>query len=255
MRLKDKVAIITGGSSGIGEAASILFAEEGAQVAVVGYKHVTEGNNIVKAIMKNGGKAIFVKADVSNEEDVKSIVEETVKTFGGIDVVFSNAAILMCKNVTSTSAQEWDQLMRVNLRSAFLLCKYTIPVIKERGGGSIVIDASIDGVYVPPEEAAYITSKAGLIALTKSMSVDYGRDNIRVNCVVPGWVETPMNKEYFAEPGNREKAGKLHSLGRIGKPREIAYAALFLASDEASFITGCSLIVDGGITAGYPQLF
>ncbi len=255
MRLKDKVAIVTGGTLGIGKATALLFAKEGALVTVVGYKHVDEGHDIVNVIENNGGKAIFVQADVSSEEDIKSIIKETVSAFGGIDIVFSNAGVLLCKSVTDTSSEEWDHLMRVNLRSAFLLSKYSIPEIKKRGGGSIIIDASVDGIIGCPEEAAYITTKAGLIALTKSMSVDYGKDNIRVNCVAPGWIETPLNEDYFAEPGNREKAAELHSIGKVGTPEEVAYAVLFLASGEASFITGSTLTVDGGLTSGFPKLF
>ena len=255
MRLKDKVAIITGGTTGIGEAASYLYAEEGALVTIVGHKHVTEGKAIVSKIEENGGKAIFVQADIAKEDDIKNIVEETVKAFGRIDTIFSNAGILHCKSVTDTSVQEWDLVMAVNVRSTFLLCKYAIPVMLKNGGGSIVIDASIDGIIGCPEEASYITSKGALIALTKSMAVDYGRKNIRVNAVAPGWIETPMNVDYFSKPGNREIAAELHLLGKVGSPREVANAALFLASDDASFITGAILAVDGGMTAGDPKIF
>ena len=255
MRLKDKVAIVTGGTQGIGKSTAILFAQEGALVTVVGYKHVDEGNDIVSSIEKNGGKAIFIKADVSSEEDVKAIVEKTVNAFGKIDTVFSNAGIILPKSTTDTSAEEWDRIMGVNLRSAFLLCKYSIPVMKENSGGSIVIDSSVNGLMAEPDIAAYCTTKAGLFGLTRSMSVDYGKDNIRVNCVAPGWIETPMNEDYFAVPGNREKAAALHSLRKVGTPEEVANAVLFLASDEASFITGSTLTVDGGLTSAFSTVF
>jgi len=255
MRLKDKVAIVTGGTLGIGKAAALLFAKEGALVTVVGYKHVDEGRDIVSSIEKNGGKAIFVKADVSNEKDIKSIVKGTVKAFGKIDIVFSNAGIILPKSATDTSIEEWDRIMGVNLKSAFLLCKYSIPVMKENGGGSIVIDSSVNGLMAEPDIAAYCTTKAGLFGLTRSMSVDYGKDNIRVNCVAPGWIETPMNEDYFAVSGNREKAAALHSLGKVGTPEEVANAVLFLASDEASFITGSTLTVDGGLTSAFSTVF
>jgi NAD(P)-dependent dehydrogenase (short-subunit alcohol dehydrogenase family) len=255
MRLKDKVAIVTGGTSGIGEAASYLYAEEGALVTIVGYKHVNEGKAIVSNIEKKGGKAIFVQANVANEEDNKKIIEETVKAFGRIDTLFSNAAIMHYKTITDTSTEEWDNIMTVNVRSAFLVCKYAIPVMIKNGGGSIVIDASIDGIIGCPDEGPYIVSKGALIALMKSMAVDYGRQNIRVNAIAPGWIETPMTADQLLIPGNRERAAELNLLNKIGSPREVANAALFLASDEASFITGAVLTVDGGVTAGDPKIF
>ncbi len=255
MRLNGKVAVVTGGTSGIGKATAILFAKEGAPVVVVGFRHVTAGQDLVKAIEQEGGKALFVQADLSKEEDVRAMVERAVEVFGGIDILFSNAGILLAKSVTDTSVEEWDHLMGVNVRSAFLCGKYIVPVMQKRGKGSIVIDSSVNGLMAEPDIAAYCASKAALIALTRSMSVDYGKYNIRVNCVCPGWIETPFNADYFTVPGNREKAAALHSLRKVGQPEEVAYAVLFLASDEASFVTGSALTVDGGLSSAFAEVF
>jgi len=253
--LKGKVAIITGGSSGIGRATALLFGQEGAKVVVVGYQHGREGREVVNAIKKQGSEALYVQADVSKEEDVRAMVAEAVRAFGGVDILFSNAGILLAKSVTDTTAEEWDRIMQVNLRSAFLCAKYVVPEMRRHSGGSIVIDSSVNGLMAEPNLAAYCASKGALIALTRSMSVDYGKYNIRVNCLCPGWIETPFNADYFAVPGNREKAAALHSLRRVGKPEEVACAALFLASDKASFISGSSLTVDGGLTSAFAEVF
>jgi len=255
MRLKDKVAVITGATSGIGRATALLFAKEGAKVVVVGRRRITEGKQVVASIEKNGGQALFVQTDVSQEEEVKAMVSKTQEVFARIDILFSNAGILIPKNVTDMTSEEWDHLIRVNVRSAFLCCKYVVPIMKEGDGGSIVIDSSVNALMAEPDIAAYCTSKGALNALTRALSVDYGKFNIRVNCLCPGWIETAMNADYFAVPGNREKAAKLHSLGRVGQPEEIAHAALFLASEEASFVTGSVLTVDGGLTSAFAQFF
>lgn len=255
MKLKDKVAIVTGSTAGIGEATAILFAKEGAKVVIVGRKRVAEGNQIVESIRKDGGEAIFVQTDVTQEDQVKAMVAKTIEAFGKIDILFSNAGIMVPNSVTDMTIEEWDLLMNVNLKSAFLCCKYVIPEIKKVGGGSVIIDSSINATMAEAGIAAYCTSKGALSAMTRAMAMDYGKYNIRVNCVCPGWIETPFTKDFFAVPGNREKAGKLHVLGRIGQPQEVACAVLFLASDDASFVTGSSLMVDGGLTAGFPEVF
>lgn len=255
MTLKGKAAIITGGSSGIGRAAALLFAREGAKVAVVGHQHGREGREVVKAIEEGGGEALYLQADVSREQDIQAMVEEAIRAYGSVDVLFSNAGILLAKSATDTTAEEWDRIMQVNLRSAFLCAKYVVPQMRRQGGGSIVIDSSVNALMAEPDLAAYCASKAALMALTRSLSVDYGKYNIRVNCLCPGWIETPFNAEYFAVPGNREKAAALHALRRVGRPEEVAQAALFLASDMASFITGSALTVDGGLTAGFAAVF
>lgn len=248
MRLKDKVAVITGGASGIGRSTASLFAREGAKV-VIGDVQVAAGQDAATSIQREGNQALFVRTDVSQESDVETLVGKTLDAFGGLDVLFSNAGIGLSKGVVDTSVKDWQRVLGVNLQGAFLCARYAIPAMKERGGGSIVINASANGLMAEPELAAYCASKGGLIALTRSIALDYGQDNIRVNCICAGYIDTPINEDYFAAPGAREQAAALHALRRIGQPEEVAYAALFLASEEASFITGSVLAVDGGLTA------
>ncbi len=248
MRLKDKVTIITGGATGIGRAAAYLFAQEGARV-VVGDVNVADGERVIAEINDKFGPALFVAADVSRPEDVEALKNKTVAAFGGVDVLFSNAGIGLAKKAADTTLEEWQHILDVNLRGAFLCAKAVIPLMQARGGGSIVINGSANGLLAEADLAAYCASKGGLIGLTRSMALDYGKDKIRVNCICAGYIDTPINAEYFSVSGAREMASRLHALGRIGDPEEVAYAALFLASDEASFITGSLLTVDGGLTA------
>jgi NAD(P)-dependent dehydrogenase (short-subunit alcohol dehydrogenase family) len=248
MRFKDKVVIVTGGATGIGQASARLFADEGARV-VVADLNTTEGQRTAAQIMEHGGQALFVQVDVSQEGDITRLIRQAETTFGGVDVLFSNAGIGLSKDATSTALTEWDRVLGVNLTGAYLCSKYAIPVMQKRGGGSIVINASANGLMAEPNLAAYCASKGGLIALTRSLALDYARFGIRVNCITAGYIDTPINAEYFATPGNWEIAARLHPLGRVGRAEEVARAALFLASDEASFITGAALAVDGGLTA------
>ncbi len=247
-RFTGKVVIVTGGASGIGQSAAELFAAEGAHVVVADVQSAA-GQAVVAGIRSRGGQAIFVQTDVSDEGAVQRLVERTVEAFGGVDVLFSNAGIGLSKTATETTSAEWDRLLGINLKGAFLCSKAVIPLMRQRGGGAIVINASANGVLAEPALAAYCASKGGLIALTRSLALDYAKDNIRVNCINAGYIDTPINTEYFAAPGAREAAGRLHPLGRIGQPEEVARAALFLASADASFITGAALAVDGGLTA------
>ena len=251
MKLSGKVAIITGASSGIGRATALLFAMEGAKV-VVNYSHSDEeANDVVERIKEFGGDAIAVKADVSNESDVKKLISETIKRFKKIDILYNNAGIELQKPITVTTEEEWSKVLDVNLKGMFLCSKYAIPYLSE-SKGVIVNTASIAGLVGSAMLSAYSASKGGVIALTKSLALELA-PKVRVNCICPGAIDTPMLRRFIditPDPAAYEKQlASLHALGRLGKPEEIAQAALFLASEESSFITGIALPVDGGYTA------
>jgi NAD(P)-dependent dehydrogenase (short-subunit alcohol dehydrogenase family) len=251
--LKGKRALITGAASGIGEATALLFAREGAAVSVVDLD-VEGGRSVVSRIQAEGGRAIFVRADVTRAGDCKSAVEDTVSTLGGLDILFNNAGIVRRATVLELSEGDWDQVMAVNVKSAFLLCKYAIPVMAQAGGGVIVNAASGWGLVGGPRAASYCASKGAIVQLTKAMAIDHGPQNIRVNCVCPGDTDTPLLRreaEQLGEPTDRFLAQAAdRPLGRIGTPEDIAQAVLYLASDAASYVTGTALVVDGGGLAG-----
>lgn len=249
MRLKGKVAIITGASSGIGRASGVLFAKEGAKVIIVDIAQ-KGGLETVKMIRKNGGEATFVKTDVSRASDVKRMVKTTMEKYGKIDVLFNNAGINLEKTVTDTSEEEWDRVIDINLKGVFLCSKYAIPEMIQKDGGVIINTASMFGLVGQVHESAYCASKGGMVLLTKAMALDYGPYNIRVNCICPDMIQTPLHEAFvatLAEP-EREIPEMLKTipLSRFGQPEEIARAALFLASDESSYITGVALPVNGG---------
>jgi len=251
-RFKDKVAVITGAGSGIGRAAAILFTKEGATVIVLDNVE-DSGKETVNSIKNIGGEALFLKTDVSNSINVKQAVETIVARYQCIDILFNNAGVELSRSLTQTSEGEWDNVMNVNLKGIFLMSKYVLPVMEKGFGGAVVNTSSISGLVGWPSSAAYCASKGGVIQLTKQMAVDYAKFNIRVNCICPGATRTPMIERLLALRENPEKAKKMeaemHPLGRFAEPEEIAQAMLFLASDEASFITGAVLPVDGGYTA------
>jgi len=251
MRLKDRVAIITGSTSGIGEASALLFGREGAKVVVVGRRE-KEGEKVVSKIRSEGGEAIFVQTDVSKEEEVKRMVEKTVSTYGRIDVLFNNAGYMATKKLHETSNEEWEKVMTVDLKGAFWCSKYVIPQMKKQHGGSIIMCSSANAIVAEPDIAAYCAAKGAMNALVRSMALDYGPDGIRVNAICPGYIDTPLGDEYFnAQPDPalaRRKAGALHALGRMGTCMEVAYCALFLGCDESSFVTGECLVADGGLS-------
>jgi hypothetical protein len=250
MRLKDKVAVITGAASGIGQAAALLFAKEGAAVVLADINE-KGGQETVEQIVRDDGTAIFVRTDVAKEDEVKHLVETAIKTYGAVDVLFNNAGVMIEKMLHETTADEWDQLMDIDFKGVFLCSKYVIPHMQGQGGGSIINNASVNGLIAEPAIAAYCGAKGGVSALTRAMALDYGADGIRVNAICPGYIDTPMNDMYFAaqpDPdASRRAAGGLHALGRTGTPEEVACCALFLASDEASFVTGANWVVDGGL--------
>jgi NAD(P)-dependent dehydrogenase (short-subunit alcohol dehydrogenase family) len=251
MRLQNKVALITGGTSGIGEATAVLFAEEGACVAITG-RNEERGHAVVARIQQSGGKAIFIRTDVRKSTECRRAVDETLKSFGKLDILFNNAGVFYPHTILDCSEEEWDLQLDINLKGTFLMSKFALPGMIEQGRGVIINNSSGWGI-VGDRAVAYCASKGGVVLLTKAMAIDHGPQGIRVNCICPGDVDTPMLPEdarmrglkwedYLAGCANRP-------LGRIGTVDEIAKAALFLASDDSSFMTGAALVVDGGGTA------
>ena len=252
MRLKDRAALITGGTSGIGEATALLFAREGALVAITG-RSEARGASVVARIGENGGKAIFIRADVSSADDCRRAVDETVLAFGRIDILFNNAGVFYPQTAVECSEREWDEQIDVNLKGTFLMSKFALAGMMARGSGVIVNNASGWGIVGGDHAVAYCASKGGVVLMTKAMAIDHGAQGIRVNCVCPGDVETPMLPADAKMRGLKWEdyiAGcAVRPLGRVGTVEEIAKAVLFLASDDSSFMTGAALVVDGGGTA------
>ncbi len=243
-RLDGKVALITGAGSGIGRAGALLFAEEGAKVAVADYVPMG-GQETVRMIKKAGGEAIFIEVDVSKAADVENMVRTTVDTYGRIDILYNNAGIMGTEAPTAEATEEdWDRVIDTNLKSVFLASKYTIPVMLNGGGGVIVNTASITGFIGSPRLPAYGASKGGVIQLTKAMALEYADRNIRVNCICPGVIETPMT-----ETDGLARRTDFIPQKRAGRVDDVARAALYLASDDSSYVTASSLVVDGGWTA------
>ncbi len=251
MRLNGKVAIVTGAGSGIGEATAKLFAEEGAKVVVADIEP-NLGRKVVEQISKKGGAAVQVVVDVSKADEVKGMIDKCINTFGKLDVLFNNAGIEGPEGpLWEGEEEDWNRVIDVNLKSIFLGCKYAIPHMM-RTGGSIINTASELGLVGTPSHPAYSASKGGVIALTRSLALQCAPYGIRVNCICPGATETPLLKRWIGEKQKNERTREVIKeipLGRLGKPIEIAHAALYLASDESSFTTGSILVIDGGSTA------
>jgi len=253
MRLEGKVALVTGGTSGIGRATALLFAREGSAVVITG-RDEERGGDVVREIEGQGGRARFVRADVTRAEDCRRAVAETVDAFGRLDVLFNNAGVYVAGDVTECTEEEWDLQVDVSLKGTYLMCREAVPVMVAQGGGSIVNNSSGWGLVGGERAVAYCAAKGGVVVMTKAMAMDHGRHGIRVNCICPGDTVTPMERKDAEHRGmtweDYVAGASDRPLGRMGDPDEVASAALFLASDESSFITGAAIPVDGGGVAG-----
>ena len=252
-RLNDKVALITGAASGIGRETALLFAREGAQVAAIDVNDV-DGEQTVQMISKEGGSALYVHADVSKAHDCEAMVEQVESAFGKLDVLFNNAGIMDSRDddAVNTSEEVWDLTMQINLKGVYLGCKYGIPALRRSGGGSIINTASfvaLLGAATP--QLAYTASKGGVLAMTRELAVVHARENIRVNALCPGPLHTEMLMKFLDTEEKKQRRLVHVPLGRFGQAQEMAQAALYLASDESSYVTGSEFTVDGGITAAY----
>ncbi len=252
-RLDGKVALISGAASGIGKDAAALFAWEGACVVIADVADES-GEASAKEIREAGGQAEYVHADVSSPDDVQAAIRTALDRFGGLHVLYNNAGVMLADDVsvTETSEATWDRVMRINLKGVFLGCKYGIPAMLESGGGSIINVASFVAIIgAATSQIAYTASKGGVLSMTREIAVEFARQGIRANALCPGPIETALMAGLLADEARRQRRLVHIPIGRFGQAHEIANAALFLASDESSFVTGSSFVVDGGITAAY----
>ena len=252
-QLYGKTALITGGAGGIGRATAMLFASEGAAVGIVDLNQ-EQGQEVAREISTAGGRAIFEGADVTRPADCRRVAERIVDQFGGIHILFNNAGIIRRASAVEISEEDWDAVMAVNVKSVFLMSREVIPIMASAEVGSIINTASGWGLAGGPRAVAYCASKGAVVLLTKAMAIDHGRQKIRVNCICPGDTDTAMLRSEARQLGEAEDRflaeSRKRPLGRVGTPEEIAHAALYLASDAASFLTGAALVVDGVGLAG-----
>ena len=249
MRISDKVAIITGAASGIGRTTAILFAKEGGKV-VVADQNEAGGDETVDLIRTDGGQAIFTRVNVTSATDIQGMVNTTIDTYGKLNILVNNAGIAIRLPVVDLPEEDWDRNIDVNLKGIYLGSKYAIPEMIKNDGGAIVNIASIYGLVGGRTRAAYAASKGGVVNLTRSIALDYALYKIRVNCICPGFVNTPLLKNILKTQEEYQALADLHPIGRLGEMLEIAHGVLYLASDESSFVTGIALPIDGGYTAG-----
>ena len=251
--LDGKRALITGGASGIGKATALLFAKEGAAVSIAD-RDTDLGQETAREIEGQKGQALFVATDVTRAQDCKRAVQQTVARFGGLDVLLNNAGIIIRRSVVELDEADWDRVMDVNAKSVFLMSKFAIPAMRSSGDGTIINVSSGWGLVGGAKAAVYYASKGAVVLLTKAMAIDCGPDGIRVNCLCPGDTDTPLLRDEARQLGASESSfladAARRPLGRVGSPQDIAGAALFLASDASSYITGTTLVVDGGGLAG-----
>jgi len=253
MKLADKVAIITGGNSGIGEATAELFSMEGAQICITG-RNEKRCQEVVARIKKTGDQAIFVLADVRFPDECRKAVEATIEAFGRVDILFNNAGVWFPNNAVDCSEEEWDLTIDVNLKGTFLMSKFVLPLMIKQGSGVIINNGSGWGIVGGNDAVSYCASKGGVVLMTKAMAIDHANQGIRVNCLCPGDVKTPMLDDDARMRGMtwdeyHTQAVTQRPMGRMGTAEELAKAALFLASDDSTYMTGATLVVDGGGTA------
>ena len=255
MKLEGRVAVITGGTSGIGRTTAVLFGREGARVVIVGRRR-EEGEKTVALVRGKGGEALFLRTDVSRSQEVREMVRRAVDAYGKIDVLFNNAGInpeSARRPLAECSEEDWDRIMDINVKGVFLVSKAVIPEMMKQGGGVIINTSSVLGQVAAKNRAIYSTSKSAIVGLTRGMALDYAPYNIRVNCVLPGLVETSMGQGMIQsakqDPKQWENLMRQYPIGRVGKPEDVARVVLFLASDESAWMTGSHITVDGGYVA------
>jgi len=251
MKFENRVALVTGAGSGIGRATALRLAQEGAKVAVADWNKAT-GQETVQLLQQQGGEAEFIHADISKVADCERIVAETVTRFGKLNILVNNAAVMLEKTAVDTTEEDWDRIVGVNLKGTFFCAKYAVLQFRRQGTGGVIVNmASVNSFFAEGGIAAYCTTKGGIAQMTRALAMDHSAEGIRVNAIAPGWIETPMNANFFAlGPHIKQQAAKLHAINRIGQPEEVAHLVAFLASDEAGFITGSLMTVDGGFSAG-----